>query len=337
MIDYQGNPKGKGASSSNSSADPIHDIYLPTGLLILGFLTLLAWIVSRGKWGIAESIVLFAFINVLFLVIAAMMCLVTWFITRKFGGSFGNAPTTILKITALVILIESVFPWLMVGMRKTGMISASGGAPPRGTVMLEVLIPAFIALFVARFVYQLGDDEAQVFGWVVAVGTCVVNVVLVLVMAVVLHLLIAAKTRTAAVAVASSAAKTSATTHSAATAIATTPAERRIARYIRQNHPTEGRDWKLMYFPTKRNKPIRRMIDQLYAAGARRVYLETKLDSIHSIPQPYVANVYVELPAENTHRTACVTIAQTYRGANGSADQLPRVHITGRFLTIELQ
>jgi hypothetical protein len=338
-IDYQGGTKGDTDSPSNNLADDVHDVYLPTALLIIGLLASFGWIVHQGKWGTRESIVIFQLTGAAILIKVAILSFVAWLFARKSGGSFGTPATTILKIAALVIFLDAVFLWLRTGMTESGMMSASGRGP-RGTIMLELLVLVFTALFVARFVYRLDDNEATTFGCLIAVGNLMVNVALVLAVAAGLHLLIAARTRSSAMATVPSPANTLASTSSSSTPIADTSADRQIARRISQGSPIvfEGRQWKQVFFLRNSDKPTSNLIDQMYAAGALKVYIDVVGgQTVEGVAAHPTAEMYVELPVEQVQRAKCSNIALAYRSENGVSSAPPFTPVDGRFLVIDLR
>jgi hypothetical protein len=338
VIDYQGITNVKPASPPYDLADRIRDIYLPTGLLILGFLTSLVWIVHQGRWGTRESMVIFELAYGAMLIKVAILSLLAWLIASKTGGSFGTPAATILKISALVVLLDAVFLWLRTGMIDTRMMSPSGRGPG-GTIVLQLLVLVFTALFVTHFIYKLDDEEATTFGCLMAIGNVVVNTMLVLAVAAGLHLLIAAKARTATVVSLPPTNKTLATVRSSDTAITPTTADRQIANRISLGIPVvfEGREWKQMFVLHDSTKPMSDLIDQMYAAGALKVYIDMAEDPAAHMPEHHAAKAYVELPIEGAQRTACAEVARAYRGKDGLAPVFPTAPATGKFLTIDLR
>jgi hypothetical protein len=114
-----------------------------------------------------------------------------------------------------------------------------------------------------------------------------------------------------------------------------TNADRLLAHRISQGDPRllEAREWKLMF----NDKATRSLIGQMYGAGAPKMYIDL------FIPQTgregagqRTAKAYVELPADEAQRSACLEIAGTYRHDNGLRPESPVAPATSHFLVIEL-
>jgi len=223
-------------------------------------------------------------------------------------------------------------------MIDTGMTSASGRGP-RGTIMLQLLVLVFTALFVARFIYKLDDDEATTFGCLMAIGNLVVNVLLVITVTAAIHLAIArSKNAAKPASLAPSNVNSSVTTKTIAIGIVPTDADREIAHRISHGTLFEGREWKQTTFLRDRDKPISALVDRMYSAGALKVYVDMIGDRTdqQALAADGAAKVYVELLSDQAQRTACVEIAWNYCRANGM-NALFATPYTRQFLSIDLR
>lgn len=332
VLDYRKQPL------VDSMADRVHDIYLPTGLLILGTLALLAWIVAQGRGGIRESITISQLTGAAIVLKIALLGLVGWFFARKSGAGFAALSTTVLKIAALAIFLDGVCLWLRVAMTESGMMSSSGAGPP-GVLTLQLMVLLFAALFVSRFIYKLEDSEATTFGCLIAIGNFVVNALLVLGAAASLHMCVVARGRAAA-ASAAPRANALAATNSQNTTIIMTEADREVAHRISRGSPAvmEGREWKLAFASYDRRKVASvQLIDKMYAAGAAQVYIDLVQDAtIQEGGKHGRLRLYVDLPLGQSQRNVCLDAARAYCDEN----ELPPIRsdaVAGRFLTIDMK
>src|SRR5579863_4574084 len=118
-----------GNDQSADLAEPIQKIYVPVVLLVVALLALAAWILHQRLRGTSEPIAEFAATGTAIVVKAVLLSLLAWFLASRSGGSFGVPAVTIMRIAALIAVLDAVFLWLRVAMLASGAISPTGRGP----------------------------------------------------------------------------------------------------------------------------------------------------------------------------------------------------------------
>lgn len=313
-------------------ADPLHDFYWPAALLILGCLELVVWVIHQGRW---ETIHAFDVSLIAVAVIMAKVAIVSgvvWLFVRRTIGDLGKPKATVLKIAALVVFLDAVVVWLIVGMHATGMISPSGsGAWSREAIELVLMVLIFAALVVTRFLYNLDSDDAISYGCWIALGNVVMNVVLLVAVTAGLHFLLTARMQPTP----TSSTNLPVNAHSHAAAPGWTKADLQITREIRSHSPfvIDGRDWEQAHIQ-KADAQIHHLIDRFYAAGAIKVQVGVVASRAQIMSGQFSHKLYVRLPVEESAKSVCVNIAREYQARNGHAQASQGIVVTPLFLTV---
>jgi hypothetical protein len=282
------------------------DVYLPLALTIAGGLAMVAWAMHElgmsARVGIAGVSFYVGFIT---LIKTGVILGLALLLAPKLDISFGDFPTAVRMLLAVVIVSDACVLW-------TGTIMAATGAHRPGWIsLLEIVIYVVVAAAVisvlCHFLFNMGAEETGMF----ALPLALISLVLWLVLHVGAMVLIRAAddeseagpgTVAAAPATTKPAAPDSAPADAPADATAKaspaegaaepadaasdaapapapaeepfgeTDADRAILRNIRESrYVAEGRAWaKRPGAPS----PEVRMVEALYAAGARKVFVD---------------------------------------------------------------
>jgi len=298
-------------------------------LLITGGLAVLVRVLVQVRIGAIAPLIL-CVLSGFFLIKVAIGGYAGWCSSREYKWRSRNPISIILKIGALVMVLDATLLWSEVVMHQAGMITPSG-KESFAALDLQLLIAGFTGLMVASALYRWDDHNAVAFGCLAALGNIVVNFIVMLLLIQGLRSLVAAKP----------AAVTAAPTASAASAgpsrgfIRLTAADRAIHYRISTGSPVvlDGRAWEVSPSGSG-SKPTASLIDQMYALGVGRVYVD--MEGVHGTTStpPLPAKLYIELPISAMQRTACENAADAFCASNALAAPLPKE--PGRFLIINL-
>jgi hypothetical protein len=121
-------------------------------------------------------------------------------------------------------------------------------------------------------------------------------------------------------------------TAATSTAIASSTLDQEIAQRIaRIGSPLirDARDWKMDMMADRATK---KLIDDLFAAGAPRINVEM---TVHNSDHQLGARLYVELPASPTARPACAKVFQDYASQHPVGPDSVTLPAAKRFMVIE--
>lgn len=319
--------------SSTDSIDLVPDIYVPVGLMIAGVIAFIAWGVLETKWTTRGLTFVTITVAVGWLIKIALLSFVAWKMAKNSGGNFGNPLATILKIAALIVVLDALFFWLHTAMQAMGAIS-SHGKGPSGTLWLELLVFLLIGIITARYIFRLGDEEAEFFGKSIVYGNIILNILLLIVLVAGVNMLKTSQARANAVAAARAVPPTSAPLTSALGL-----ADMQINRLIARGEPFiyEGRDWKTAVLHTSQDRRIIDLLARLYDIGAPRVYIDMMPEPSNGSLDHRTAKAYIELPSDPGKIAACLDAVKTYR----LIAKLPAIPMTvppgSKFLAVDLK
>jgi hypothetical protein len=326
------------SDADGTTSELVREIYIPAGVLVLGFVGILAWLGYHGRLVAVAIVVTFLLAGTAMVIKTIALGLFAWYLARKSGGSFGNPWSTILKIAGLVVALDVSILWTFTAMVAAGAITPSGRIYVGKTLLLLFLVTFVVAAVVAQLLYGLHDEEANLFSRFIAGGNLVMNILLVVVLALVAHAMAAAARQARAAASASVPAATAPVpTGSAPSAIVvTTVADRKIASRLNKGDLSmvEGQEWKTSIAYDKNAQPAGLLIDHLYNAGARKVYVD--MFGGRRTGRAFGPRVYVDLPLTPKERAACFDVAAEFILQNGHSTVSPTTPTTARFLEIDV-
>jgi hypothetical protein len=317
------------------STDLLHELWIPTGVLLVGFLAIVAWLAFQG-WLSAGAVITALFVAGTIMVIKTVcLSLMAASLARRSGGSLGNPLSTILKIAGLIVVLDASILWAWSGMVATGAITQSGQFYVIKTLVVLLLGTLVVAALVTQFIFGLHGDEANLFSKFVAGGNLLLNILLLVGLAVA-----AGAVKRAAEVSAASPPADGATSPARIGPIPVSIAansDRRIAARISRGAPfvMEGRDWTKSFLMLNKVLPVKNLIGQMYDAGATKVYIDVVGD--RKTPTAIgPAEMYVELPAPAEQRNACFSVAARFQDQNPAAAVSPSMPTSARFLEILL-
>jgi hypothetical protein len=365
-------PRDTGGKRRDRSAD-IHDVrrdlLLPLGLIAAGFVGMLAWAVlaaDAGAGGIV-LVTLAAFVST----VVKTICIIALALIAApmFGISFGDFRTAIAKFAAVIIFTDMALLWLSEIIEHVA--GSSGGRAPRGSGIVTILLATALISFLVRFLFDMDSEETGYVALPLAIASLIIGFILkVLAVAVLEGLATAANnantpvaSATPATQVTSPAAVSPAPSNgieaSAIAADASAPAEGAAQEAAAVQRPAAApAERPIQFEETDQDRTIARrlgtpaakearaylanqviaddsrgrLVDSLYAAGARHVYF----DLTSGVPRP--TRGYVELPAEQSRRAACVRMYQEYCRRNKLEPDPETIKDTAqRFLVIEMR
>lgn len=319
------------------SKDLVREIYVPVGVVILGYAGTLAWVGYHGGLvfaAVATTVIVLA--TVLMVIKTAVLSAFAWYLSRQSGGSFGHPVGTIVKIAGLVVALDAATLWAISAMVALGAITPRGGFYPVKTLVVLFLATLVVAALIAQLVYGLHGDEANFFSRFMAGGNLCINVVLVIVLTVVAHNAATARRQAQARAAASAAQTLNTTPQASSTSspssiVAETDADRAIKLRLSKNNPfiTDLQEWKTSLAFRKSDVPLDRFLERVYVAGATKVYIDTSGGGF--------TRAYVDLPGDRQHRDACFDIVTDARAQNRNMVVKPIPPTTARFLEIDVR
>jgi hypothetical protein len=292
--------------------DRLHDIYLPIFLLILGCVGIVSAFWQRPTAIRIDYFRFLQFAGAYLLLKGAIISFWLWRFAQKAGESFGDTKTTVLKIVSLTVVLDAVMVWSPIAMRQMGVIFYRYEPAPPGTVYLWLISLLLVSLLIARFVYKLGDEEAKGFGILISVSNFLFNFLVLIVIAVVIHVRAGTPLPWGRMPMGGS-----------ASSIAAIDKDKKIHDLIALGAPmiTEGGEWKRTHTFDRSAEKLGALIDQLYAAGAKKVWVTLR-------------DLYVELPADADAANECRRIVGVY------ARSLPvssGVTDTGDYVSVNLR
>jgi hypothetical protein len=294
---------------SQDPLDPQRDIYLPAGLVIAGFLGMLAWLMLAADVGPFGVVLVGMATGVATAVKAAALAALALVAAPMFAINVGNFRTATGKFAAVVIFSDMVLLWLGVA---TDHLAAPGGGGLRGAALFGTLLFAMALYgFLVWLLFGTEWDETAVVSLPLALASLVLGFVLKVLVVVVLVLVLGGSRGGAAPTFAAGPAVGGGTTatngddeesgedgqRTAAEPVQVRPTEqdRKITARLRSRVGlAEARDWAGEHASDTRR---RRLAEVFYVAGARKVYF----DLADGGPERPTRG-FVELPADSEGR-----------------------------------
>jgi hypothetical protein len=337
VIDYRSQPAvdEKARRFMKNLADPVRDIYVPVGLLVVGFLGALVWVIAQTNWGAPGLILVSVVTAVTTLVKTIAVVVLAFALAPALGISFGTYGSAILKFVAIIVFIDSARLWLEVIMQSTGALPASGRGA-HGSTLVDLLFTFALAAVALYFLFGIDDSESRSFIGAMAFAIVFLDLVLAVVAHAAVHAVVtAARPRPAAApapAVAPVKPPTVAATKPATPLVIPTAADQEITRRVRDRSAIvmEGREWRDKFLADNRS---RRLVEQMYGAGARKVYVDVLAGGSRQTPK-----MYVELPLDPAAARQCVEASQEYLRAVAPGQAPPTSSpATRQYLVVELK
>lgn len=318
--------------SAETSRELLREIYIPVGVVILGYAGTLAWVGYHGRLVFAAVATTVILASLLMVIKTVALSLFALYLARNSGGSFGHPVGTVLKIAGLVVSLDAATLWAISAMVVLGAITPRGGFYPIKTLLVLFFATLVVAALIAQLVYGLHGDEANFFSRFMAGGNLAINVLLVIVLAVVAHNAATAR-RQAQARAAAAAAQTSSIsspTSSSSSTMQETDADRAIKLRLSKNPLiTDLQGWKTSIAFRKSDVPLSRFLERVYVAGATKVYVDTSGGG--------VSRIYVDLPSDRQQRDACFEIITAYSTQNRNMVVKPSPPTAARFLEINIR
>lgn len=97
----------------------------------------------------------------------------------------------------------------------------------------------------------------------------------------------------------------------------------------------EGRDWETSPGFRKQDRPVARLIDQMYNSGAPTVYVDM-LDDGRADPTARLLTIDIELPGAAEQRQACFNAVAEFQKTNPECFISPNLPTTARYLEMRI-
>ncbi len=302
---------------------PTRDLYAPIALYGAAFLGLAAWAIVEQD---SHGVVLFLLATCALAAIkAAVLVVMAFAVASKVDISFGTLPSAALKFGALTVSVDTARLWLKVFLKSVGAISATG-KPGFGVHTLDWLCMLLLMGAGFYYLFELAFDQARPLIRLMLVAMLFIDALAILGK----RALTAAPPRapvatpTAPAAPVKPAAPAPIVPVAPATppapVIVQTEADREIDRRITSGVGIQdARQW-----ARYRKDASRKLIDDLYAAGAARVLVDLGSERL-----------IAELPAAPRERAACLQLVQAYRQSAGINAASSAAAPMNRFVIIE--
>jgi hypothetical protein len=97
----------------------------------------------------------------------------------------------------------------------------------------------------------------------------------------------------------------------------------------------EGRDWETSMQFRSQDRPVARLIDQMYNARAPKVYIDT-VGAGRPGMSAGLLTIYIELPPTVEEREACFKAVAQFQKTNAKCSVIPTLPTTARYLEIKV-
>ncbi|HUB25928.1 MAG TPA: hypothetical protein VL992_10910, partial [Tepidisphaeraceae bacterium] len=178
--------------------DYYHEVQIPLGVLAAGAAGMLGWAAFHGLNLVGAAIVGGMIAGAVMVVKTVVLTFMAWSLARRSGGSLGYFWTTVLKIAALVLILDAATLWTWTIMEQTGAITPHGQFYIGKTILIMFLATLVVAALIVQFLFGLYGDEANLFSRFVAGGNLGLNVLLIITLIIIGHAVRNAANQTAA-------------------------------------------------------------------------------------------------------------------------------------------
>ena len=167
---------------------PPRDLYVPVALLVAGFFATFAWAIVEVDAGAFGVIVVSIITSVFTVIKTAILIALALVIAPRFGVSFGELRTAILKFAALVIFTDAALLWFDFAVEAAG-----GVRPGRISIRIMAISLFFSAALIGSLMLYLFDmerDDTALVAFPFALASKIIGFVLNLIAVVILSALL---------------------------------------------------------------------------------------------------------------------------------------------------
>jgi hypothetical protein len=320
------------AEASGRMKEWVHEFFVPLGVLILGYIAILAFLAHHGAFMFAAVMGTVILATLLMFGKTVVLGLFAWYLAHKNGGSLGHPLGMILKIAGLVVALDAATLWAIEGMVAVNIITRRGEFYPVRTTFLLFAVTFFAAVLISHLVFRLEGDEAGLFSKFMAGGNLAINIMLMIVLMVIARNV--AQQARASAAQAGQAAGAAGLAAPRPVIVVLTPADRAIENYIINNRPVmvSPQEWRASsVFRSKQDVPACDFLDQLDSAGAVKIYVDLAYRRGTAFRR-----VFVELPTNRKQRAACCAVATGFQASHPQTPFRPELPTSAKFLEIDI-
>jgi hypothetical protein len=323
--------------------DPVRDIYVPTGLLVVGFLTILIGVTQRYDWPptmlAVVSLIQGAITAVKTLIIIGLAIVVA----PALGISFGLLRTAVLKFAGILIFTDAALLLLEFLMESTGAISPSGRRV-RGVGLVNLMAAAAVIGVLTHYLFDMDSEETGKVAIPMAIASRLIEIGMNLLLIFVILPAIFAPKAAAPAAAAPAGAPTQtavagdqAREPTGATAVAPAPpvsnvrvvetaADQAIAERIAKSPLVQNALESRNSLTSIRG--MRSLLDGAQACGASRIHID--LEGNRRIA---TTKAYIELPTNAAARAECYSVVSSVCQTYGHSVD-PAADANQRYLTV---
>lgn len=175
-IPYRSAPTAPKADRSTSDGSPLIDLYLPVGLLGIGFAAMMAWAVDIVGAGAAGAVAVAVFTVVSTLIKTAILIGLAMIIAPWAGILFRGVGKGALKLAAILVFTDATDLWLDYIMRATGAVRPHFIS--LRAIFASLALAAVLISFLSRILFQTDAEETKTFALPLAVLSQVIGFVL---------------------------------------------------------------------------------------------------------------------------------------------------------------
>jgi hypothetical protein len=315
--------------------DPYRDLYVPLGSYLAGFMAALLWVGTEMHAGTNGLIAMSLAAGALTLIKTVVLICLALVIAPPLGISFGLFWPAILKFAAIIIVTDVGLLWLDTALKASGGISPSGRAPYQ-IIFVRLGLAATLISCMSYYVFNMDLDEVALFAVPMAFVSWMIGFVLALILLPSFRAAVKPTAWSAANAPIPAVARFpgGAFPVSAPRGITPSVLDQLIVQRIYKDGPSlhEGREWAQSI---SADKSTRALIEQMYAVGATKVYVDVTVIPLRSGKSHTFLQIYVDQPSTEAERAACQEVERVFRKENGLQPTIP-IASTGRFLVIDL-
>jgi hypothetical protein len=196
-LDYRNaEVKSESGRRFDSLTDPVRDLYVPSGLLAVGFIGALMWVVSQTHAG-TTGLVLMSSLAAGFTIVKVVVVIgLALLVAPNLGISFGLLGPAILKFAAILLFVDAAEIWLEVILKATGGISQSGQGP---SGFMFIRYDAYVRLGLATlisimcvYLFSMDANEVAMFAVPMAIISWIIGVVINILLSSIAHAIVAA-------------------------------------------------------------------------------------------------------------------------------------------------
>ena len=161
---------------SSVDGSPLVDLYLPVGLLGVGFAAMMGWAVDGIGAGAAGAIAVAVFTVISTLVKTAILIGLAMIIAPWAGILFRGVGKGALKLAAILVFTDAVDLWLDVIMRATGAVRPHYIS--LRLILASLALTAVLISFLSRILFQTDAEETATFAMPLAILSRIIGFIL---------------------------------------------------------------------------------------------------------------------------------------------------------------